>query len=69
MNNRQARYIHLSFPFREELCSISATTQSSPILPYAQEHLVLKFNTIGLFTDKQPQMVAFYRDLWGFETT
>ena len=21
MNNRQARYIHLSFPFREELCS------------------------------------------------
>ena len=49
--------------------AIPSTTQSSPILPYAQECPILKFNTIGLFTDKQPQMVAFYRDIWGFETT
>lgn len=25
-----------------------------------------KFNTIGLFTVRQPEMVAFYRDVMGF---
>lgn len=28
----------------------------------------MKFNTIGLFTVNQPEMVAFYRDIWGFKT-
>lgn len=28
----------------------------------------MKFNTIGLFTVNQPEMVAFYRDVWGFQT-
>ncbi len=27
-----------------------------------------KFNTIGLFTVNQPEMVAFYRDVMGFHT-
>lgn len=27
-----------------------------------------KFNTIGLFTVRQPEMVAFYRDVMGFST-
>lgn len=27
-----------------------------------------KFNTVGLFTVNQPAMVAFYRDVMGFET-
>ncbi|MCS2582487.1 hypothetical protein NXY00_02570 [Bacteroides sp. BFG-551] len=29
---------------------------------------MMKFNTIGLFTDRQSQMVAFYRDIRGFKT-
>lgn len=28
----------------------------------------MKFNTIGFFTDNQPAMVAFYRDVMGFHT-
>lgn len=28
----------------------------------------MKFNTIGFFTDNQPAMVAFYRDVMGFRT-
>lgn len=27
-----------------------------------------KFNTVGLFTVRQPEMVAFYRDVMGFST-
>lgn len=48
--------------------AIPATEYSTTPLPQFQQHLVMKFNTIGLFTDRQSQMVAFYRDIWGFKT-
>lgn len=45
-------------------------TKHTPIpLPYPRQRPIMKFNTIGLFTDNQSQMVAFYRDVWGFKTT
>lgn len=49
--------------------AILVTKNPSTPLPYPQQRPMMKFNTIGLFTDKQPQMVAFYRDIWGFKTT
>lgn len=49
--------------------AIPVTKHTSTPLPYPRQRPVMKFNTIGLFTDKQFQMVAFYRDIWGFKTT
>ena len=49
--------------------AIPVTEHSSTPLLYSQQRPIMKFNTIGFFTDKQPQMVAFYRNIWGFKTT
>ena len=49
--------------------AIPVNQYSSTLLPDPRQCPVMKFNTIGLFTDKQPQMVTFYRDIWGFKTT
>lgn len=33
-----------------------------------KQRSIMKFNTIELFTDHQAEMVAFYREIWGFKT-
>lgn len=42
---------------------------STTSLVHCEQRPSMKFNTIELFTDRQTQMVAFYRDMWGFKTT
>ncbi|WP_455586667.1 VOC family protein [Bacteroides sp.] len=49
--------------------AIPTTEDSATVLSHSRQRPVMKFNTIGLFTDRQSQMVAFYRNIWEFKTT
>jgi len=46
-----------------------ASEDSTDNLTSSGKRPVMKFNTIGLFTENQAQMVDFYRNIWGFKTS